>query len=78
MFQDAGAGQGSDQQPIGTIDMATPQHVPRYRFTLAQDKEAKEIAKGYERKGYSKERALSVGYATVQKQKARHIKHRRR
>ena len=39
----------------------------KYRFTLKQDKLAKAIAKGYIKKGLSKKKALSIGYATIAK-----------
>lgn len=39
------------------------------RFTKHQDALAHQIAKEYLKKGYSKKRALSIGYATVVKRK---------
>jgi hypothetical protein len=36
-----------------------------------RDRQAKHIAKGYEKKGYPKKTAESIGYATVNKQKKR-------
>ena len=36
-----------------------------HRFTLKEDRLAKQIAQEYINKGYSPERANSIGYATV-------------
>jgi hypothetical protein len=36
-----------------------------HRFTPTEDLLAKSIAKQYEKRGYSKEEANSIGYATV-------------
>ena len=43
----------------------------KHRFTLKEDKKAKEIAKGYEKKGVPKKEAESIGYATVRKLRSR-------
>jgi hypothetical protein len=60
-----------------------PHHIPRgeapkYRFTLKEDKEAKEIAKSEKKAhpNWSERRALSVGYATINKRKHSNKKRR--
>ena len=45
----------------------------KHRFTLKQDRLAKDIAKEYEKKGYSKKRAKQIGYSTINKIKSRWI-----
>lgn len=55
------------------VEMAE-KHIPRFRWSLKEDSEAKNIAKS-ERQAhpeYSKERSLSIGYATVAKQRWKH------
>ena len=39
----------------------------KHRFTLSEDKKAKQIAKSYKKKGFTAKRAKSIGYATIQK-----------
>jgi hypothetical protein len=43
----------------------------KHRFTLEEDELAKQITKEYKAKGYSAKRAKGIGYATVNKRKAK-------
>lgn len=39
----------------------------KHRFTIEEDKQAKQIAKGYENKGLPKKLSKAIGYSTVNK-----------
>ncbi len=50
----------------------------KHRFSLKQDKLAESIAKEYRKKGYSKKRARSIGFATVVKNNLKKGKRKRK
>ena len=41
------------------------------RFTAKEDRQAKHVAQSMMKQGYSKEKAMQIGYATVNKQKSK-------
>jgi hypothetical protein len=52
--------------------------MPGDRFSKKEDRQAEHIAESEEKRGYSKEKAEQIGYATVNKQKQQGKDHKKK